>query len=308
MQVAKKPRAPKIATTEDEPIYITEFRQALLSKGLSVRTRNSYIQDLLYCETTNKKPLTKWQDTDILGCLSKISKSKKSVATQARMLASLRQFYLWMVTNDLREDNPCERIKSPKTGRALPNDLSEEDVAALLSAPDMSTSIGIRDKAMLELLYACGLRVTELTNLSLDAVNLTAGWIRIDGKGGRVRLVPLGEYASDALSEYLNFARDDLKKEGVDCHAVFLTQYGGYMTRQNFWKTIKKYALIAGVRADLSPHTLRHAFATHLVNHGADLRSVQILLGHSNLSTTQIYTHVATARLQRIHEEHHPRG
>ena len=308
MIVSRKPRQPKLELSEDEPVYITEFRRSLLARGLSISTRNAYTKDLAHCETTNKKPLTKWTDSDVMRCLSKISKSGRSVKTQARMLASLRQFFLWMIASDAREDNPCELIKPPKLGRSLPKDLSEDDVDMLLAAPDTSTSLGLRDKAMLEVLYACGMRVSELISLSIEDVNLNAGWVRITGKGDKTRLVPLGEYAGEALSDYLSLGRSDLQARTGNCQAVFLTQRGGYMTRQNFLKTIKKYAVAAGIKKSLSPHTLRHAFATHLVNHGADLRSVQLLLGHSSLSTTQIYTHVATARLQKLHQEHHPRG
>lgn len=160
---------------------------------------------------------------------------------------------------------------------------------------------------MLEVMYACGLRVSELVNLSLEQVNLNAGWLQITGKGNKTRLIPLGEYAQNALQDYL-IRRGELLSGKSDCQAVFLTEQGGYMTRHNFWHMIKKYAILADINTDISPHTLRHAFATHLVNHGADLRSVQLLLGHSDLSTTQIYTHVATARLQTLHAEHHPRG
>lgn len=307
---AVQPRQPKALAVDDEPVYLTEFRQAMLARGLSTRTRNAYVRDLRHCETTNTLALTQWVDSDVMQCLAKLGRDGKTPRTIARMLSSLRQFYLWMVGNELREDNPCERIKTPKIGRALPKDLSEADVDNLLAAPDTSTAMGLRDKAMLEVLYACGLRVSELMNLSLEQVNLNAGWLQITGKGNKTRLVPLGEYANEALEDYLTHARSELiahLKSG-NCQAVFLTTQGGYMTRQNFWYMIKKYAKIAGIDKDLSPHTLRHAFATHLLNHGADLRSVQLLLGHSDLSTTQIYTHVATARLQQLHSAHHPRG
>ena len=307
---AVQQRQPKALAVDDEPSYMTEFRQAMLARGLATRTRNAYVRDLRSCELTNLIALTKWQPDDVLHCLSTLTQDGKTPRTQARMLSSLRQFYLWMIASNLREDNPCERIKSPKLGRPLPKDLAEADVDNLLAAPDTSTALGLRDKAMLEVLYACGLRVSELINLSLEQVNLNAGWLQITGKGNKTRLVPLGEYASDALEDYLTHARGDLiahLKSG-NCQAVFLTAQGGYMTRQNFWYLLKKYAKVASIDKELSPHTLRHAFATHLLNHGADLRSVQLLLGHSDLSTTQIYTHVATARLQKLHAEHHPRG
>ena len=183
---------------------------------------------------------------------------------------------------------------------------------ALLASPDTATVLGMRDQAMFEVLYACGLRVSELIHLSLSDINLNAGWLQVTGKGEKTRLVPLGEMAQDVLTHYLQVARPALcyLKNGREsrCQAVFLTQQGGYMTRQNFWYLIKRYAAQAGIDKDMSPHTLRHAFATHLLNHGADLRSVQMLLGHSDLSTTQIYTHVAALRLQALHHQHHPRA
>ena len=307
---ATDPRQTKAISVTDEPAYISEFRGAMLARGLSTHTRNAYVRDLIRCETLSPKPLTRWTDSDVLACLGELSRTDMTARTQARILSSLRQFFLWQVSTDKREDNPCEDIKTPKLGRDIPKDLSEADVEALLSAPDTSTALGLRDKAMLEVLYACGLRVSELINLSMEQVNLNAGWLQITGKGNKTRLVPLGEYSRDALENYLTYGRGDLiaHLKAGNCQAVFLTAQGGFMTRQNFWYAIKKYAKIAGIDEALSPHTLRHAFATHLLNHGADLRSVQMLLGHSDLSTTQIYTHVATARLQALHEEHHPRG
>ncbi len=309
---AKKPRQPKALTVIDEPIYLQQFRQDLLARGLSTNTRNAYLRDLLLCETTNLKALTQWQAEDVLACLGKLYEQGKNARSQARALSSLKQFFLWQINAGWREDNPCEHIKTPKIGRSLPKDLSEADVEALLASPDTGTALGMRDQAMLEVLYACGLRVSELMNLSMNEINLNAGWLQIMGKGDKVRLVPLGEVAMDVLSDYLTIARPQLaiQKNGrtSPCPAVFLTQQGGYMTRQNFWYAIKRYAVQAGIETEISPHTLRHAFATHLLNHGADLRSVQMLLGHSDLSTTQIYTHVATTRLQELHAKHHPRA
>lgn len=309
---AKKPRQPKAVTVIDEPIYLQQFRQDLLARGLSTNTRNAYLRDLLLCETTNRKALTKWQAEDVLACLGELYQQGKTARSQARALSSLKQFFLWQINVGQREDNPCEHIKAPKIGRNLPKDLSEADVEALLASPDTGTALGLRDQAMLEVLYACGLRVSELMNLSMNELNLNAGWLQIMGKGDKVRLVPLGEVALEVLSNYLQIARPQLaiQKNGrtSQCPAVFLTQQGGYMTRQNFWYVIKRYATQAGIESEISPHTLRHAFATHLLNHGADLRSVQMLLGHSDLSTTQIYTHVATARLQELHAKHHPRA
>lgn len=221
-------------------------------------------------------------------------------------MSALRSFYKFLREQKLRNDNPVAAHKTPKLGRTLPKDLSEADVEALINAPDINTALGLRDRAMLEVLYACGLRVTELLNLRLELINLKQGYLRIVGKGNKERLVPMGQVACEWIEKYLNEARPQLYKTATDY--LFLTQHGGIMSRQNFWYAIKRYALQAGVQAELSPHTLRHAFATHLLNHGADLRVVQMLLGHSDLSTTQIYTHVAQVRMQQLHASHHPRA
>ena len=309
---ARQPRQVKALHLHDEPSYIQQFRQELLTRGLATNTRNAYIRDLMLCETTCSKAITRWDASDVLACLAVLYKQGKTARSQARALSSLKQFFLWQINANQRDDNPCEHIKTPKLGRALPKDLSESDVDALLASPDTSTPLGMRDQAMFEVLYACGLRVSELIHLSLSEVNLNAGWLQVTGKGDKTRLIPLGEVAIDVLTDYLTLARPQLciMKNGREsrCQAVFLTQQGGYMTRQNFWYVIKRYAKQAGIDSEISPHTLRHAFATHLLNHGADLRSVQMLLGHSDLSTTQIYTHVATARLQQLHQQHHPRA
>ncbi len=304
--VAKKPRRERAVVQDDDPPYLAAFRATLVARGLSTATRNSYSQDIRQCIALGGD-IRAWRADDVNDCLANLQKQGKSPRSIARVLASLRQFYLWQIDAGMREDSPCANLKAPKLPKALPKSLSEDEVAMLLAAPDVSTVLGLRDKAMLEVLYACGLRVSELVGLSLHELNLRAGWLSITGKGNKTRLVPLGDYAAAALSAYLS-VRGGLLVGKADCQAVFVTEQGGYMTRHNFWHMIKKYALMAGITAPISPHTLRHAFATHLVNHGADLRSVQLLLGHSDLSTTQIYTHVATARLQRLHEQHHPRG
>lgn len=309
---ARKPRKPKALTIVDEPEYLQRFRQELVTRGLATNTRNAYLRDLLACAATRTEPLPNWQRDDVLACLAALYQDGKAARSQARALSALKQFFGWQIQAGVRDDNPCEQIRTPRLGRALPKNLSEADVEALLASPDVSTALGLRDHAMLEVLYACGLRVSELVHLSLGDVNLNAGWLHITGKGDKSRLVPLGQVAHDALADYLRHARASLARDtragASACQAVFLTQQGGYMTRQNFWYAIKRYATQAGIQAPLSPHTLRHAFATHLLNHGADLRSVQMLLGHSDLSTTQIYTHVATARLEALHHAHHPRA
>jgi integrase/recombinase XerD len=225
----------------------------------------------------------------------------------ARQLSALRHFYRYQMREERLPIDPVARISAPKLGRDLPTVLSEQEVERLLSAPNVETALGLRDRTMLEVLYACGLRVSELVTLKLDQVNLRLECLRISGKGNRERLVPLGEQATDWLNNYLFKTRPELL-EGCNSQDLFVTQRGKAMTRQAFWYRLKRYAGEAAITKSLSPHTVRHAFATHLVNHGADLRVVQLLLGHSDLSTTQIYTHVARERLKLLHEKHHPRG
>jgi integrase/recombinase XerD len=203
--------------------------------------------------------------------------------------------------------DPTIEIESPKLPRNLPKSLNEEEVVALLNAPNLNEPAGVRDKAMLELLYACGLRVSELVSIKTTEVSISDSVVRVTGKGSKTRLVPMGEDALEWISRYLEEERQDIL-QGRLCDALFVTNRGDAMTRQAFWYMIKRYALLAGITKHMSPHVLRHAFATHLLNHGADLRVVQMLLGHSDISTTQIYTHVARERLKRLHSEHHPRG
>jgi integrase/recombinase XerD len=227
--------------------------------------------------------------------------------SQARFITVCRRYYGWLVRERIRGDDPTANLDMPNLGRSLPKTLSTAEVESLLSAPDVEHTLGLRDRAMLELMYASGLRVSELVGLRRDELNLQQGIVRLIGKGGKERLVPMGELALDALNQWLQRGWPVLiRAADVDC--VFPSTHGGPMTRQNFWILIKRYAAAAGIHTPLSPHTLRHAFATHLIEHGADLRAVQTLLGHADLSTTQIYTHVARARLKAIHAEHHPRG
>lgn len=225
----------------------------------------------------------------------------------ARFLSGLRGFYRFLLREGLIEQDPTLQVELPQLGRPLPKSLSEADVEALLAAPDIGEPIGLRDRAMLEVLYACGLRVTELIGLTLEQVNLRQGVLRVFGKGSKERLVPLGEEAMVWVARYVRDSRP-LLLDGKPSDVLFPSLRGEQMTRQTFWYRIKHQARVAGISKSLSPHTLRHAFATHLLNHGANLRVVQMLLGHSDLSTTQIYTHVARARLQALHEAHHPRG
>lgn len=226
----------------------------------------------------------------------------------ARLLSSVRRFYRYLTQIGVRLDDPSARLPAPRLGRPLPKSLTERDVDALLAAPDVTTTVGLRDRAMLETLYATGLRVSELVSLPVARLNTRQGLVRVvAGKGGKDRLVPLGEEAITWLERYLGEARPALL-DGRSSDALFVTSRGEAMTRQAFWYLIKRYAQRAGIDKPLSPHTLRHAFATHLLDHGADLRSLQMLLGHADLSTTQIYTHVARERLKELHARHHPRG
>ncbi|ATH76690.1 site-specific tyrosine recombinase XerD [Halomonas sp. 141] len=227
--------------------------------------------------------------------------------SNARLVSSLRSFYRWARLYGHIDADPLARVALPRVRPSLPNTLEEDEVERLLLAPDIETPLGVRDRAMLELLYACGLRVSELVGLTGDAVNLRQGVVRVRGKGDKDRLVPMGEEAAEWLERYLRTARPALMQDPTR-PALFPGRGDRAMTRQTFWHRIKAHAITAGISRPLSPHTLRHAFATHLLNHGANLRVVQLLLGHSDLSTTQIYTHVAQARLEQLHADHHPRG
>ena len=236
-----------------------------------------------------------------------VASNELSARSLARLHTTVRRFYRWAIRNELRSDNPSLYLSRPKIGRPLPKTLSESDIDALLDAPHVDSARGLRDRTMLELMYAAGLRVSELVGLDVSGVSLSAGVVRVTGKGDKERIVPVGELALDWLQRYLRSARPELL-DGLVSDVLFPARAGAAMTRQNFWHIIKRYAVVAGIDSAISPHTLRHAFATHLLNHGADLRIVQMLLGHSDLSTTQIYTHVANARLQQMHSEHHPRA
>lgn len=227
--------------------------------------------------------------------------------TVARRLSALRRFYQHLEREGRIRNNPCDRVDAPRLGRPLPGVLSEQEVERLLAAPDLETASGVRDRAMLEVLYATGLRVSELVGLRSEQVNLIQGVLRVVGKGGKERLVPLGEPAVEWLERYFRKGRADILGERRT-PALFPTSRGRAMTRQAFWHLVKRYAARAGISQDISPHTLRHAFATHLLDHGADLRVVQMLLGHRDISTTQIYTHIARERLKVLHARHHPRG
>ena len=280
------------------------------TKGLSDNTLSAYRTDLRHLDRyvqRNGGELRTCGQLEIREYLAERFDNGAAKTSSARMMSSLRRFYNYLIVKKQIETDPMALIESPKLARKLPDSLSEQDIDSLLAEPIDDDPIECRDKAMLELLYATGLRVSELVGLTMEQLSLRQGLVRITGKGGKERLVPLGEMAVAELENYLKFARAELLK-GKQSDVLFPSKRAQQMTRQTFWHRIKHYALRAGITTELSPHTLRHAFATHLLNHGADLRVVQLLLGHSDLSTTQIYTHVATARLASLHSEHHPRG
>ncbi|WP_440093038.1 site-specific tyrosine recombinase XerD [Pseudomonas syringae] len=294
----------------DHPL-IDRFLDALwLEKGLSDNTRDSYRSDLAlfngWLQERNVDLASAGREVILDHLAWRVDNAYKPRST-ARFLSGARGFYRYLLREKLIAVDPTLQIDMPQLGKPLPKSLSEADVEALLAAPDLSEPIGERDRAMLEVLYACGLRVTELISLTLEQVNLRQGVLRVMGKGSKERLVPMGEEAIVWVERYMRGARDELLG-GKPSDVLFPSTRGDQMTRQTFWHRIKHQATVAGIGKSLSPHTLRHAFATHLLNHGADLRVVQMLLGHSDLSTTQIYTHVARARLQEMHAKHHPRG
>ena len=293
----------------DNSDVIDQFIDALwLESGLSKNTLSAYRSDLNRLSTfLESKLLLSVDQSDIQKFLATLLAAGNKSSSSARVLSTLRRFYRYQIRENRLQTDPCAHVLSPKQGRPLPKAISEKQIDDLLGAPDTSTRLGLRDRAMLELLYATGLRVSELVDLTMLELNLQIGVLRIVGKGNKERLVPIGEQAVDWIQRYLEESRADLLKVKTS-DAVFVTATGAAMTRQAFWYLIKKYAAVCGVNQTLSPHTLRHAFATHLINHGADLRSVQMLLGHADLSTTQIYTHIARERLQSMHSQHHPRG
>ena len=282
-----------------------------MERGLAKNTQSSYRSDLalfarwLRPQGANLVQAGEAQIRDYFAQRS--GHPDFSARSQARLLSVLRQFYRVLVMEDQRKDDPSVRLESPKMPRRLPKTLTEAEVERIINAPDTDSDLGLRDRAMLELIYASGLRVSELVQLELPRVNVEHGVVQVLGKGGRERLVPMGEWAMDWLKKYMALARPQLSK-GATSDFLFLTARGEPMTRHNFWHLIRRYAKLAGVTSALSPHTLRHAFATHLLEHGADLRAVQSLLGHADLSTTQIYTHVTKTRLRELHQKHHPRG
>lgn len=302
-----------VAADRNDPSQIDLFCDHLwLADGLAQSSLSSYRQDMkrffVWCDA-RKLHAVHAQRQDVESYLSGQFVAQARASSVNRRLSTLRRYYRWLAESGRIGQNPCDLIDAPRATRYLPKNLSESQVDALLSAPDTSTVLGERDRAMLETLYASGLRVSELVNLKLIQLNLEQGVLKVLGKGSKERLVPLGEEAVFWLKTYLAGGRVACLPAPRRSDYVFLTQRAAPMTRHAFWHLIKRHAIVAGIEPDtLSPHTLRHAFATHLLNHGADLRVVQMLLGHSDITTTQIYTHVAGERLKRVHEQHHPRG
>lgn len=291
---------------------LDEFCDALwLEDGLSRNSLESYRRDLRifseWLDSSRNKSLVRAEHSDLLAYLANRFQKNIKPRSAARLLSSIKRFYRYLYREGRILADPSLQIDAPKLPRGLPGVLTEDDVQALILAPDLRTALGLRDRAMLETLYASGLRVSELVALNVSQLNRNAGVLRVMGKGAKERLVPVGEEALDWIRKYLAEARPLLLR-ARSCDALFVTARAQAMTRQAFWNLIKRYATHAGIRKKVSPHTLRHAFATHLLNHGADLRVVQLLLGHTDISTTQIYTHVARERLKELHAKHHPRG
>ena len=288
---------------------IEGFLDALwMERGLSENTLKAYRADLTHFArfaNARRLGLLEVERSHVLDYL--VSMIDASPRTTARRLSALRRFYSHQARAGMIGRDPMDRIDAPRLGRPLPGTLTEQEVEHLLAAPDVGTALGFRDRTMLEVLYATGLRVSELVDLRISSVSLRQGLVRVTGKGGRERLVPLGEVAVDWLERFVRGPRSEIL-DGRVSDAVFPSRRGAAMTRQAFWVLIKRHAATAGIARPVTPHTLRHAFATHLLNHGADLRVIQLLLGHRDISTTQIYTHVARERLRSLHAEHHPRG
>ncbi len=307
----KKPIINEQQLAQDEQL-IEQFLDALWTEqGLSQNTLNAYQTDLKglskWSASGHAKQLDNLDKINLQSYLAhRLEKGIKARST-ARMLSTLRRFYQYLIRENQISIDPSALLESPKLGRPLPKTMSEREVEALLEAPDTDDPLGLRDRAMLELIYATGLRVSELVGLDIFGANLQQGVVRVTGKGNKERLVPMGEEALSWIITYIKNSRADLLGTAVS-NKLFVTRRGGGMTRQTFWYMVKRYARLAGISSTLSPHVLRHAFATHLLNHGADLRVVQMLLGHSDLSTTQIYTHIAKERLKDLHALHHPRG
>ncbi len=296
---------------KDPKAMIDRFLDAIwMERGLSENTLGAYRADLVALNQrleSKSVELVRAGRADIMDYIAWRVEGGAKPRSTARQLSSFRRFYRYLLREGVISEDPTVNIAMPKIGRSLPQSLTEEDVEALLAAPKVAEPLGHRDRTMLEVLYATGVRVSELINLKLSQINLNQGVLRIVGKGDRERLIPLGDEAQDWIREFIEGARGEILLER-QTEYLFPTRRGDRMTRQAFWHIIKRYAKKAGISKKLSPHTVRHAFATHLLNNGADLRVVQLLLGHSDVSTTQIYTHVARERMKELHGRHHPRG
>lgn len=305
----KAPRRTVGALAADRKLLLEFADMLLIERGLSENTLAAYRSDLMsfarWLAERGDDLLSANRD-DVHACLGARVADGRSARSAARFLSALRRFYAWCQRERRISEDPTRLVAAPSLGRPLPMSLTESEVQRLLAAPDTTTVIGLRDRAMLEMVYGCGLRVSELISLSVDQVNRQQGVVRLFGKGNKERLVPLGEHALGWLERYEDEARPELLSGRSE--SLFLSRRGQAMTRQSFWYRVKAHSRRAGVSENLSPHSLRHAFATHLVNNDADLRVVQLLLGHSDLSTTQIYTHIARERLKQLHATHHPRG
>ena len=290
---------------------VSKFLDAVwMERGLSANTLAAYRADLTALArwlAERGTPIIKTTRADLLGFIAWRVEAGARPRSTARQLSSFRRFFRYLLRENQIKEDPTAQIAMPKIGRSLPKSLTEEEVESLLNAPVIADPLGHRDRTMLEVLYATGLRVSELVNLKYNQINTNQGVIRIMGKGNRERLIPLGEEAVRWLTDFVRAPRSEILLDRTTDY-LFPTRRGDRMTRQAFWHIIKRYARKAAIDKELSPHTLRHAFATHLLNHGADLRVVQMLLGHSDLSTTQIYTHVARERMKELHGTHHPRG
>ncbi len=302
----------QLTVNQQDFAFVEQFLDAMwMERGLSENTLASYRNDLIKLLTWMEQQRYRLDFISLSGLQeyqSYLVDLDYKQTSRARMLSAIRRLFQYLHREKVRADDPSALLVSPKLPQRLPKDISEEQVDALLDAPDPNDPVELRDKAMLELLYATGLRVTELVSLTMENVSLRQGVVRVTGKGGKERLVPMGENAVDWIETFIQQGRPVLLGE-TSSDVVFPSKRARQMTRQTFWHRIKYYAVIAEIDTEqLSPHVLRHAFATHLLNYGADLRVVQMLLGHSDLSTTQIYTHVATERLKQIHSQHHPRA
>jgi len=293
---------------EVDPLIDRFLDRLWLEEGMAENTLAAYRRDLTrFAEWLGREGgLERVDREEVLGFLAAQIRHGARARTVARRLSVLRRFYHWLLEMGEITRDPTREVQAPKLESRLPQALSEREVESLLATPDTSGAVGLRDRALLEVIYATGLRVSELVALPLGQVRADAGYVLVAGKGGKQRLVPLGEEALDWLARYLSHARPVLVRGA--CDRVFVSRKGGGISRQAIWYRLRRYAQLAGIGKPLSPHTLRHSFATHLLNNGLDLRSLQMLLGHSDLSTTQIYTHVAQQRLKALHAEHHPRG